>query len=117
MMSDRLRHFLGMVSVFLVSIGLMGATPKKSQAADPVLCGVGAAVVGTGGGLVACYFAWLWFDTPTPCTTGANCPAANPLDVAQGCRNRGNSCNGTGDTNCKCRDSIQTGCACGLQAN
>lgn len=33
MMSDRLRHFLATLSVFLVAIGLMGATPKKSEAA------------------------------------------------------------------------------------
>jgi hypothetical protein len=32
MMRNQLKHFLATVSVFLVSIGLMGATPKKSQA-------------------------------------------------------------------------------------
>ena len=32
MMRDQFRHFLAAVAVFLVSIGLMAATPKKSQA-------------------------------------------------------------------------------------
>ena len=74
MMRDQLRHLMATLSVFLVSIGLMGATPKKSEA------GVGVAVCTVGGVIVvgaAAYCIWSWWTAPpTGCAAPPACAPA-----------------------------------------
>jgi hypothetical protein len=111
MMRDQLKHFLATVSVFLVSIGLMGMTPKKSEAAG---WGTFCVVMGFGGavGLGAYCIYDAFFDMPALCTTGANC-ASKPTASGGGCVNT-NACNGQGQTGCACGPSKggPTDCAC-----
>ena len=114
MMRDQLRHLMATLSVFLVSIGLMGATPKKSEAADPVVTVVCATGV-TGAGLLGCYIAWWWITTPpgagcTPGPCGKMTDAFGSVLCAPGVP--GTACNTGVLTNCNCASVNTKGCDC-----
>lgn len=55
MMPDRLRYVLATLSVFLLSLGFMGLTPKKSEAGAGAAVGVCVAVV-VGGTVAYCIY-------------------------------------------------------------
>ena len=104
MMRDQLRHLMATLSVFLVSIGLMGATPKKSEGGFFVAgaCVVGGVVVVS----VAAYCIYDYLTTPGKCQTP---PACVVLPGGGGCNPNGAAC-GVG---CSCVPTANAnGCNC-----
>ena len=73
-MRKQLRHTTATLSLFLVSLGLMGTTPKKSEAAAQgavvMVCAAGAGIV-VAGGVGYC----IWTVTKGHCKTGPGCAA------------------------------------------
>lgn len=102
MMNGLLRHVIATLAISCVSIGMMGATPKKSQAA----VGVGVTVVACAVGVVvagACA-SYIWTTATGHCKAapgcaalasgacavpGGACGAVSPIFGACGCKGGG----------------------------